>query len=55
MRTLRTTIAYKLAVAATLLVFAAAAAAQTPIPIIDSHIHYSHDAREQLPPEKAVA
>ena len=25
------------------------------LPVIDTHIHYSHDAWEQTPPENAVA
>ena len=29
--------------------------AATPLPIFDSHLHYSHDAWEQLPPKAAVA
>ena len=29
--------------------------AATPLPIFDSHLHYSHDAWEQLPPRAAVA
>jgi hypothetical protein len=27
----------------------------TPLPIFDSHLHYSHDAWEQLPPKAAIA
>ena len=26
-----------------------------PLPIFDSHLHYSHDAWEQLPPKAAIA
>jgi hypothetical protein len=33
----------------------AAARAATPLPIFDSHLHYSHDAWERLPPKEAVA
>ena len=29
--------------------------AQAPQPIFDAHLHYSHDAWENLPPDKAVA
>ncbi len=29
--------------------------AATPLPIFDSHLHYSHDAWEQLPPKRAIA
>jgi predicted TIM-barrel fold metal-dependent hydrolase len=33
-----------------------AASAQTaPMPIVDAHLHYSHDAWERLPPAQAVA
>jgi hypothetical protein len=28
--------------------------AQAPLPIFDAHLHYSHDAWENLPPDKAV-
>ena len=31
------------------------AQAATPLPIFDSHLHYSHDAWEQLPPKAAIA
>lgn len=31
-----------------------AARAQTPLPIFDAHVHYSHDAVEQVPPAQAV-
>jgi hypothetical protein len=30
------------------------AGAATPLPIFDSHLHYSHDAWEQLPPKAAI-
>lgn len=33
----------------------AAARAAAPLPIFDSHLHYSHDAWEQLPPKRAIA
>lgn len=33
----------------------AAAHGATPLPIFDSHLHYSHDAWEQLPPKAAIA
>ncbi len=33
----------------------AAAAAAAPLPIFDAHLHYSHDAWDQLPPKAAVA
>jgi len=29
--------------------------AQAPQPIFDAHLHYSHDAWENLPPDKAIA
>lgn len=32
-----------------------AARAAAPLPIFDSHLHYSHDAWERLPPAQAVA
>lgn len=32
-----------------------AQAATAELPIFDAHLHYSHDAWEQLPPAKAVA
>lgn len=35
------------------LLFAAHAGAE-PLPIFDSHLHYSHDAWEQLPPRAAI-
>ena len=38
-----------------LLCFAAASQAQTDLRLYDTHIHYSHDAWEQLPPPQAVA
>jgi predicted TIM-barrel fold metal-dependent hydrolase len=34
--------------------FASSAGAATPLPIFDSHLHYSHDAWEQLPPKAAI-
>lgn len=34
---------------------APAAARAAPLPIFDSHLHYSHDAWEQLPPKRAIA
>jgi hypothetical protein len=43
------------ALLASLLVLAAPAAAQAPLPIFDAHLHYSHDAWERLPPKEAVA
>lgn len=36
-------------------VMAGAAVADTPLPIFDAHLHYSHDAWERLPPAAAVA
>ncbi len=30
-------------------------AGAAPLPIFDSHLHYSHDAWEQLPPKEAIA
>lgn len=30
-------------------------AADTPLPIFDAHLHYSHDAWDRLPPKEAVA
>jgi hypothetical protein len=32
-----------------------ARAADTPLPVFDAHLHYSHDAWERLPPKEAVA
>ena len=37
-----------------LLLLAVPAAAQERLPIFDAHIHYSHDAVEQVPPKAAV-
>ncbi len=37
-----------------LALMAAPVAAQTQLPIFDAHVHYSHDAVEQLPPKAAV-
>jgi hypothetical protein len=34
---------------------AASRAVAAPLPIFDSHLHYSHDAWEQLPPKAAIA
>lgn len=34
---------------------AGARAADAPLPIFDSHLHYSHDAWERLPPKEAIA
>lgn len=34
---------------------AALQATAAPLPIFDSHLHYSHDAWEQLPPKAAIA
>ncbi len=34
---------------------AALTANAAPLPIFDSHLHYSHDAWEQLPPKAAIA
>jgi hypothetical protein len=31
------------------------AAAEAPMPIFDAHLHYSHDAWDRLPPQRAVA
>lgn len=42
------------ALACTLLL-APGAHAASPLPIFDSHLHYSHDAWEQLPPKEAIA
>jgi hypothetical protein len=36
------------------LLIALNASAATPLPIFDSHLHYSHDAWEQLPPKAAI-
>lgn len=36
------------------LLFNQASFAETPLKIIDAHIHYSHDAWERLPPPKAI-
>jgi hypothetical protein len=33
----------------------ALSATAAPLPIFDSHLHYSHDAWEQLPPKAAIA
>lgn len=33
----------------------ASAGAQQPLPLVDAHIHYSHDAWDLLPPEDAIA
>jgi hypothetical protein len=41
--------------AALLFPLAAASAAGAELPIFDAHLHYSHDAWDNLPPEKAVA
>ena len=35
--------------------WAALSATAAPLPIFDSHLHYSHDAWEQLPPKAAIA
>ncbi|MBS1162892.1 MAG: amidohydrolase [Burkholderiaceae bacterium] len=40
--------------AALLLSLATASAAGADLPIFDAHLHYSHDAWDNLPPEKAV-
>lgn len=32
-----------------------ARSAETPLPIFDAHLHYSHDAWERLPPKEAIA
>ncbi len=37
------------------LVAVSAAAEQRPMPLFDAHLHYSHDAWENLPPRDAVA
>ncbi len=42
-------------VAAGLAAAAGARAAEPPLPIFDSHLHYSHDAWERLPPKEAIA
>ena len=34
---------------------AAAQTPESPLPIFDAHLHYSHDAWERLPPKDAVA
>jgi hypothetical protein len=39
---------------AALLLALAAAAAAAELPIFDAHLHYSHDAWDNLPPEKAI-
>ncbi len=44
-----------LALAASLQLSLISAATAAPLPIFDSHLHYSHDAWEQLPPKAAVA
>jgi predicted TIM-barrel fold metal-dependent hydrolase len=36
------------------LALASLPAAATPLPIFDAHLHYSHDAWEQLPPKAAI-
>lgn len=41
--------------ACTVWLASASAQAATPLPIFDSHLHYSHDAWEQLPPKAAIA
>jgi predicted TIM-barrel fold metal-dependent hydrolase len=38
----------------TIALHATAAPLQSPLPIFDSHLHYSHDAWEQLPPKAAI-
>jgi hypothetical protein len=30
-------------------------AAETPLPVFDAHLHYSHDAWERIPPKAAIA
>ena len=40
--------------AAALVIGATAAPAQAPRPVIDVHIHYSHDAWSGLPPPEAI-
>ena len=45
----------RLFAAALLFPLAAASAAGAELPIFDAHLHYSHDAWDNLPPEKAVA
>jgi hypothetical protein len=40
--------------AALLLTVATAAALGAELPIFDAHLHYSHDAWDNLPPEKAI-
>jgi hypothetical protein len=37
------------------LIYLAMGASAAPLPIFDSHLHYSHDAWEQLPPKAAIA
>ncbi len=37
------------------LLLTSGAAMAAPLPIFDSHLHYSHDAWEQLPPKAAIA
>ncbi len=38
-----------------ILMLASGVSAASPLPIFDSHLHYSHDAWEQLPPKEAIA
>ena len=45
----------RISVAVALWLAALHAQAATPLPIFDSHLHYSHDAWEQLPPKAAIA
>jgi hypothetical protein len=44
-----------LGTAAGLAALGQAQAADTPLPIFDAHLHYSHDAWERLPPKEAIA
>ncbi len=44
-----------LAAIVSLVGFATAPASAADLPLIDAHIHYSHDAWDMLPPEAAVA
>lgn len=46
---------FQAAALALLLALTGHAAAQSPLPIFDAHLHYSHDAWERLPPKEAVA
>ncbi len=45
----------KILLSAALFLLAFPAIAEDRLPLIDAHIHYSHDAWDMLPPKKAVA